>query len=199
MLKVNWRNDQLLEQPLYENRRKDIHNIDLLSGEEEKAENPFLKEENLQPNKMIAEVSRIKKVLRFLVTILVFITIGLAILTYQDASNLNNYSIQYINFLNLYRYPMAFGKNILKTMLNVGNQSKTIDQIHSQSAIMTALMSDPMTLQTIFDNELNIPKIYYPFQNNSINNGIGYDQIDLIYFMVSTMQSLNELPANRTG
>ena len=60
-------------------------------------------------------------------------------------------------------------------------------------------MSDPMTLQSIFDPNLNIPKIYYPFQNNSFNKGIGYNQIDLIYYMVSTIQSLNKLPANRTG
>lgn len=94
---------------------------------------------------------------------------------------------------------MAFGKNILKTMLNVGNQTKAIGQINLEIIQITALMSDPMTLQSIFDPSLNIPKMYYPFQNNSFNKGIGYNQIDLIYYMVSTIQSLNKLPANRTG
>lgn len=67
--------------------------------------------------------------MRVLITILVMMTLGLYLLTFQDSNNLNDYSIQYINFLNLYRYPMAFGKNILKTMLNVGNQTKAIGQI----------------------------------------------------------------------
>ena len=134
---------------------------DLLSTKSAKVEeNPFFKEDNLKPNRMILEITRIKIAMRLLVMILVSITIGLTILTYRDANNLNRYTIQYINLLGLYRYPMAFGKNILKTMLNVGNQSKTIDQIHSQTAIMTDLMSDPMTLQSIFNPTLNIPKLY---------------------------------------
>lgn len=41
--------------------------------------------------------------------------------------------------------------------------------------------------------------MYYPFQNNSFNKGIAYNQVDLIYFLTSCIQSLNSLPANRTG
>lgn len=145
------------------------------------------------------ELSKIQTSMRVLITILVLMTFGLYLITYKDANNLNNYSIQYINFLNLYRYPMAFGKNILKTMLNVGNQTKVIGQINLQINKITSFMSDPMTIQSIFDSSLNVPKMYYPFKNDSFNKGIGYNQIDLIYYMVSTIQSLNKLPANRTG
>lgn len=94
---------------------------------------------------------------------------------------------------------MAFGKNILKVALNVGNKPKTINQIYSHTNILSKVMGDPMTLQSIFDPNLNTPKVFYPFQNNSFNKGIGYNQIDLIFFMVSTMQSLNKFPTNLTG
>jgi hypothetical protein len=145
------------------------------------------------------EIKKIKRGMRLLLIVLIMMTIGLNYLTNRDATYLNSYSIEYINFLNLYRYPMAFGKNVLKTMLNVGNQTKATNQIYLEVVQITGLMADTMTLESIFDLNLNLPKTYYPFQNNSFNRGIGYNQIDLIYYMVSCIQSLNRLPANRTG
>lgn len=94
---------------------------------------------------------------------------------------------------------MAFGKNMLKTFLGVGNLTKAANQIHFQVTQISQLLTDPMTVQSIFDESLNKPRIFYPFRNDSYNNGIGYNQIDLIYFIASSIQTLNTLPANRTG
>jgi hypothetical protein len=147
----------------------------------------------------MAELGQLKKVMRLLTLILILMSIALLYLTITDANNLNDYSIQYINFLNLYRYPFAFGKNVLKVFLNVGNQAKAVSQINMQVAKITQFLSDPKTIQSIFDPNLNLPKTYYPFQNNSFNQGIGYSQIDLIYFVTSCIQSMNAQPVNRTG
>lgn len=89
------------------------------------------------------ELIKLKRSLRLLVLILLGITLGLMILTQANANNLNNYSLQYINFLNLYRYPMAFGKNILKTFMKVGNQTKAINQIHFQVDQISLALRDP--------------------------------------------------------
>jgi hypothetical protein len=145
------------------------------------------------------EVGQIKRGLRVLVVVLLLMTVGLLALTTENANALNEYSLQYINFLSLYRYPMAFGKNVLKVFLNVGNQTKAVSQIHLEVTRISQLLADPMTIQSIFDEGLNQPNMYYPFLNNSYNQGIGYNQIDLIYFITSCIQSLNIMPANRTG
>ena len=94
---------------------------------------------------------------------------------------------------------MAFGTNVLKTFLNVGNQTKTVNQIGFQVSQISRLLADQLTIKSIFDESLNRPQIYYPFLNDSFNQGIGYNQIDLIYFMVSCIQSVNKLPADRKG
>lgn len=85
----------------------------------------------MQPVEMLQEVIKIKRGLRLLFVALLLITVGLYFLSTANANALNEYSLQYINFLNLYRYPMAFGKNILKTFLGVGNMTKAVNQIHS--------------------------------------------------------------------
>lgn len=158
-----------------------------------------MKEENLQPVEMLEEVLKIKRGLRLLLVALLLITVGLSFLSTANANSLNHHSLQYISFLNLYRYPMAFGKNMLKTFMGVGNLTKAANQIHFQVAQISQLLTDQMTVQTIFDANLNRPRIYYPFLNDSYNQGIGYNQIDLIYFITSCIQTLSTLPANRTG
>jgi hypothetical protein len=148
---------------------------------------------------MLEEVIKVKRGLRLLLVALLLITIGLSFLSNANANSLNHYSLKYINFLSLYRYPMAFGKNVIKTFMGVGNLTKATNQIHFQVTQISQLMADPMTLQSIFEEELNKPRMYYPFLNDSYNNGIGYNQIDLIYFIASCIQTLNTLPVNRTG
>jgi hypothetical protein len=51
---------------------------------------------------------------------------------------------------------------------------------------------------TLYDINLNPPRLYYPFKNNSINKGIGYDQIDIFYAVADSISSLSIIPSNRT-
>ena len=46
---------------------------------------------------------------------------------------------------------MALGKNYMKLFLKVGNQTKVTNQIKSQTASVLKFVSDPLTLQTLFD------------------------------------------------
>jgi hypothetical protein len=94
----------------------------------------------------MAELNQLKKIIRFSILIIILMSIGLLYLTITNTNNLNKYSIQYINFLNLYRYPFAFGKNILKVFLNVGNLPKAMSQINLQVAKITQFLSDPLTI-----------------------------------------------------
>jgi len=41
--------------------------------------------------------------------------------------------------------------------------------------------------------------MYYPFRNNSINAGVGYNQIDIFYIISASISSLSAMPINRTG
>jgi hypothetical protein len=118
-----------------------------------------LKEENLQAVEMLGEVIGIKRGLRILFVALLLITVGLSLLSTANANSLNAYSLQYINFLNLYRYPMAFGKNVLKIFMGVGNQTKAANQIHLEVTQISQLLTDPMTVQSIFDEKLNKPRM----------------------------------------
>lgn len=79
---------------------------------------------------MLDEVIVMKRGLRILLITLLLFTVGLSFLSTANANSLNDYSLQYINFLNLYRYPMAFGKNVLKVVMGVGNLTKAANQIH---------------------------------------------------------------------
>lgn len=55
-----------------------------------------------------------------------------------------------------------------------------------------------MTLQTLFDQQLNVPNIYHPYQNDSFNEGLSYNQIEIYSVIVSSIVSLSKLPINRT-
>jgi hypothetical protein len=95
---------------------------------------------------MMSELIWLKRGLRCLLFVFLLITVGLLLLTRYNTNNLNDYSVQYINFLNLYRYPMAFGKNVMKVFFNVGNQTKAVNQIHLEVTQITQFLSDPMTI-----------------------------------------------------
>jgi len=99
----------------------------------------------------------------------------------------------------MYRFPMALVKNYMKLFLNVGNQTKVMNQIGSATKSFQSFAAAPLTLQTLFDETLNVPAIYLPFQNNSINKGFSYNQIDLFYLIASSISSLSKFPINRTG
>jgi len=90
-------------------------------------------------------------------------------------------------------------KNYMKYFLNVGNQTKVMNQIGSATKSFQGFASAPLTLQTLFDVSLNVPNYYSPHKNNSVNKGMSYDQIDLFYLIASSISSLNKFPINRTG
>jgi len=90
-------------------------------------------------------------------------------------------------------------KNYMKYFLNVGNQTKVMNQIGSATKSFQGFASAPLTLQTLFDVSLNVPAMYYPNQNNSVNKGQAYNQIDLFYLIASSISSLSKFPINRTG
>lgn len=74
---------------------------------------------------------------------------------------------------------MALTKNYMKNFLNVGSQSSVVSQIISQTQKVQKFTSDPLTLKTLFDPSLNAHNMYPPFLNDSFNNGISYDQIEI--------------------
>ena len=86
----------------------------------------------------------------------------------------------------------------MKLFLKVGNQTKVANQIKSQTSSVLKFVSDPLTLQTLFDQQLNVPNIYEPFQNDSFNKGLSYNQIEIYSVIVSSIVSLSKLPINRT-
>jgi len=46
---------------------------------------------------------------------------------------------------------MGLTKNYMKYFLNLGNQTKTANQIKSHTTNVLKFVSDPSTLQTLFD------------------------------------------------
>lgn len=94
---------------------------------------------------------------------------------------------------------MALGKNYMKNFLNVGSQSSVISQIIAQTQNVQAFNSEPLTIKTLFDPTLNVPKMYPPFLNDSFNQGIVYDQTEIYGIIISSITSLSRLPINRTG
>jgi hypothetical protein len=94
---------------------------------------------------------------------------------------------------------MALVKNYLKYCLNLGTQSKTISQIQIATNQYISFIQDSSTIITVFDKHLNPPNLYFPFRNNSFNEGIGYNQIDIFNTIAASISSLSIMPINRTG
>ena len=61
---------------------------------------------------------------------------------------------------------MALGKNYMKHFMNVGNLSKVADQIVFGTTQFQTFATDPLTIKTIFDSNLNIPTTYCPHSPN---------------------------------
>lgn len=99
------------------------------------------------------------------------------VITNRDTLTINNNITQFLNFLNLYRFPFALTKNYMKNFLNVGTQSSVIAQIGVGTQNVLTFNSDPLTIKTLFDPMLNVPSLYPPFKNSTFNNGLSYDQI----------------------
>jgi len=76
--------------------------------------------------------------------------------TSSDGNNLNNYGKQFINFMNIYRFPIVLGTNYLKSILAVGNQTKVNSMINSATTNMIYYSSHPLTLKTLYDQDLTV-------------------------------------------
>lgn len=123
----------------------------------------------------------------------------LLFVTRSDTDTINANITQFLNFLNLYRFPMALSKNYMKNFLSIGTQSSVISQITLQTQSFLAFNSDALTLKTLFDESLNVPASYGPFLNDSFNKGLSYDQVEIYSVIISSITSLARLPINRTG
>ena len=95
---------------------------------------------------------------------------------------------------------MALVKNYYKMILGIGNKATVSSQISQATATLGLYLSNILTIETLSDRTLNIPKMYGPFYNNSVNRGIQYNQIDLFYVVYSSIISLSkETSINRNG
>jgi hypothetical protein len=75
----------------------------------------------------------------------------LLLITKNDTSTINANIVQFLNFLNLYRFPMALSKNYMKSFLNIGSQSSVTSQIALGTQNVIFFNSDPLTLKSLFD------------------------------------------------
>jgi hypothetical protein len=62
----------------------------------------------------------------------------------------------------IYRYPILLNINYMKSFLKIGNQSSVSSTIKINTNKLIAAASNNLTIQTLFDSELNKPQIYYP-------------------------------------
>lgn len=63
------------------------------------------------------------------------------IITITRSSYLQNYSQQYITFMQAYRLPMVLGNSYLQNILKIGNQKKIANQISQLKASFQNLQS----------------------------------------------------------
>jgi hypothetical protein len=81
----------------------------------------------------------------------------------DEAVKIQNYSEQYITFMQCYRIPMILGNNYLQSIMRIGNQTKISSQISQLSATFSQLSSNPIILQTLYDLNINLPARYFPY------------------------------------
>lgn len=118
--------------------------------------------------------------------------IAFHVLTVSDAAKLEDYSQQYITFMQCYRFPMILGNSYLQSILGIGNQTKIASQISQWSAAFAGLSSNPIILRTLYDLEINRPTDYFPFDSGRlrVNKSLHFDQIELFYLISSSIASL---------
>jgi len=78
--------------------------------------------------------------------------------------------------MSYYRYPMSIGANYIRYFLGMGgNKTKLMYQIQSASSYMKAIMTSKTMLKSIFNENLNPSRMYFPYRNDSVNKGIGFN------------------------
>ena len=109
----------------------------------------------------------------------------------------STYSSRYYTFMATYRLPMTLGSNYYNHILNLGDPSQVGVEIQLLSEKAITLLHEPHIIKTIYDESINNLKLYPPFQANSLNKNISYNQIDLFYVISASIVSLKNLPIDR--
>lgn len=85
-------------------------------------------------------------------SLIIICTVGvLTLVNNADSSKLVSYATQYITFMELYRIPMMLGNNYYKSLLGVGNYTKTTNEVAQLTSKMQSYISNPIILKTLFD------------------------------------------------
>lgn len=80
----------------------------------------------------------------------------------DNGHSLNDYSSQFINYMNMYRFPVVLATNVMKNFLKVGNQTKIAAQIKAATNGFASSSQSELTKITLFDQALNPTNTYYP-------------------------------------
>ena len=81
------------------------------------------------PTNELIEISKIKKAMRLYSIFMALSIITLSLIDYTNSVFLNEYSEEYINFMQLYRYPIVLGNDYYSRLLNIGNQTNIMKKI----------------------------------------------------------------------
>lgn len=57
----------------------------------------------------------------------------LSLIDYSSSVFLNEYSEEYINFMQLYRYPVILGNDYYSKLLNIGDQTNIMKKIRTKT------------------------------------------------------------------
>ena len=162
-------------------------------------DNQFIKQDSFATKRKDSDVSVIIWILRILTAfMLIFIPTTMTVLNNSLEDSIA-YSSRYFSFMATYRIPMILGNNYYKHILQVGDQTNVISQIHLLSNQMRETLAKPEVIRTIYDRVINEPKMYNPFSANSYNQNMSYTQVDLFYVMSSSIATLENLPIDRRG
>jgi hypothetical protein len=96
------------------------------------------------------EIKYLKRFSRVFLFIIVSSIIILLIITSKNATSLTSYSNQFINYMNMYRFPVI-ATNYMKSFLSVGNVAQVNRQIKTASTNFLTGASLQLTKKTLFN------------------------------------------------
>lgn len=73
---------------------------------------------------------------------------------------MSEYADQFVNFMTLFRFPLAFNINYMKRVSEIGNATHLDKRILFFKENFINTSQNTKTLKTLFDKDLNKPKIY---------------------------------------
>jgi|688.fasta_scaffold759937_1 hypothetical protein len=98
--------------------------------------------------KEIKYLTRFSRVFLFIIVSSIII---LLIITSKNATSLTSYSNQFINYMNMYRFPAIIATNYMKSFLSVGNVAQVNRQIKTASTNFLTGASLQLTKKTLFN------------------------------------------------